>query len=101
MQGGGNQTYGGRGRSKGGTNAAKTCHHCGHPSHTRSACWLLLGYPTNWEPKAATEKGKLGFSNQGRKRVEGDSGNVGRAAAWGRSGPESARWAAGPSGTKA
>ncbi|PKI60765.1 hypothetical protein CRG98_018848 [Punica granatum] len=76
MQGGGNSTYGGQGGGRGATNAAKTCCHCGRPGHVKNVCWLLHGYLMNWEPKGATERGKLVFSSQGRK-TGGATGGMG------------------------
>ncbi|PKI32393.1 hypothetical protein CRG98_047212 [Punica granatum] len=44
-----NSNYGGQGGGKGGT--SKTCYHCGCPGHIKSACWLLHGFPANWDSK--------------------------------------------------
>ncbi|PKI72517.1 hypothetical protein CRG98_007120 [Punica granatum] len=72
---GGNLAYGGQGGGRGGMSGTgtKACYHCGRPGHLKSSCWLLHGYPANWESKATKEKGKLGFSG---RRTGGTTGGA-------------------------
>ncbi|PKH93899.1 hypothetical protein CRG98_049814, partial [Punica granatum] len=83
MQEGGNSTYGGQGEGRGATTTAKTCYHCGRPGHIKSACWLLHGHPTNWEPKGAAGGRKLGFSTRKTRGAAGGMGGQQRGAGLG------------------
>ncbi|PKI33743.1 hypothetical protein CRG98_045865 [Punica granatum] len=64
--------YGGQGRGRGGT--SKTCYHCGSSGHIKSACWLLHGFPANWESRQSKDKMRSEFA--GRKT--GGSGIAGQ-----------------------
>ncbi|PKI74386.1 hypothetical protein CRG98_005266 [Punica granatum] len=69
MQGsGGNSNYGGQGGGIGGT--TKTCYHCGRPGHIKSACWLLHGFPTNWDSRQV-HQAQVGHFNSGAGQVSG------------------------------
>ena len=58
----------GRGRAWTDQHQNPQCEHWGKTGHTKTHCWELIGYPTNWEPRHGQQGRKSSFSSRKSSR---------------------------------